>query len=140
MRAISLTVAVAITAAGMLAAITEAAAQTDESPERSASAVLDRYESTGEFVDCIDLRDLRFNARHILNDRMILFEGDSNRAYLNVLDSECPFLEAYGQFRIDTSAGRLCNTETITVLQRQAGAGTQCGLGDFEVLAKVKKD
>jgi len=139
MRAVSFAIA-AIAASSLAAAAVAAAAQADEPPEKSRSTVLDRYESTGEYVNCIDLRELRFNRRHILNDRMILFEGDGNRAYLNVLDDECPFLEAYGQFRIDTSATRLCNTDTITVLQRQAGAGTQCGLGKFEVLVRAEKD
>lgn len=139
MRAVSFAI-VAIAASSLMAAATAAAAQADDPSEKRSGTVLDRYETTGEHVSCIHLSELRFNPRHILNDRMILFEGDGNRAYLNVLDSNCPFLEAYGQFRIDTSSTQLCNTDTITVLQRQAGAGTSCGLGKFEVLVKTDKD
>jgi len=124
-------------AAGLVLLAPVAAAQPNEPPRESAGTILDEYDPTGERTNCIDLRELRLNRRHILNDRMILFEGDRDRAFLNVLDGKCPFLEAYGQFRIDTSASRLCNTDTITVLQRQAGAGTQCGLGHFEIYVKA---
>jgi len=112
------------------------AAQEHKPAEFAADSILNDYEATGETRNCIDLSELRLNRRHILNDRMVLFEGDRNHAFLNRLDGKCPFLKAYGQFQLGTSSSRLCNTDTVTVLQRQAGAGTQCGLGTFEILKR----
>jgi len=127
----------AVTSIGLLvlSCATSGTAQVMEQPN---SKMLEEYKPVGETANCIDLSELRLNRRRIIDDHMIFFEGHRNRAYLNILDGKCPFLAAYGQFQINTPAGRLCNTDTITVLQRQTGAGVQCGLGHFEIY--IRKD
>jgi hypothetical protein len=70
----------------------------------------------------------------IVDDDRILFYQRNGRIYLNSLDQTCVGLARSGKFGFKVQSGaryvRVCNTDTITVLER-TGSGFSCGLGEF---------
>ena len=81
---------------------------------------------------CLSTRSIRDT--DILSDRMILFEMPGNKHYLNNLSYECRGLRRAGSFSYQTRAGRLCNVDTIRVIEQFGGSireGIGCGLGLF---------
>lgn len=82
-------------------------------------------------VDCIQLN--RLMRTEVLDERTIVFHQRGGRAYRNYMPRDCPGLERERRFAYRVSAGRLCSTDTVTVLERGGGvsAGFTCRLGDF---------
>lgn len=81
---------------------------------------------------CLSTRSIRDT--DILSDRTILFEMPGNEYYLNNLSYECRGLRRAGSFSYQTRAGRLCNVDTIRVIEQIGGSireGIGCGLGLF---------
>lgn len=81
---------------------------------------------------CLSTRSIRDT--DILSDRTILFEMRGNEYYLNNLSYECRGLRRAGSFSYQTRAGRLCNVDTIRVIEQIGGSireGIGCGLGLF---------
>lgn len=75
---------------------------------------------------CIDLSRIR--ELDVIDDQTILFHMNGNRTYKNTLPYRCPMLGFEKSIAYRTSINRLCNVDTITVLN----CGTTCGLGMFE--------
>lgn len=74
----------------------------------------------------------RVRRTEVLDDRTVLFHLRDDRILRNHLPNECPNLEREDRFSYQARGGRLCDTDTITVLPRGVGAfGATCRLGRF---------
>ena len=81
---------------------------------------------------CIRLSGI--DETHIVDDQTILFIMRNDDVYQNVLRNECRGLKREDRFSYKTLGGNLCQTDTVTVIQRFGGgfdAGRTCGLGPF---------
>ena len=90
----------------------------------------------GEPVSCIITNQIR--STHVVDDRTIHFSMTGrNRMYRNELPFPCPGLAFSRSFKHNSRTGRLCNVDTITVIQ--AGRrGATCGLGRFQPMVPVE--
>lgn len=111
-----------------LSAVQQAVAQDDE--------VIDRTPA-----ECISLNRIR--RTEVVDDRSILFYASGGRVYLNVLERDCPGLERNDRFMYKVVGSRLCDIDTITVLERFGGnfeRGFTCRLGEFNPLSKIEAE
>ena len=90
----------------------------------------------GAAVDCITLNQIR--ETHVRSDQVIDFEVAGKRMYRNTLDSACPNLGFEQRFSYSVTGGRLCSTDTVTVLQSTGTRGATCGLGKFQPVTLAK--
>jgi len=117
--------ALAIAAAlPMLAACAQAVEHQDAS-----AADIPPGQVVGEAVSCIDTRSIQATKVH--GDETIDFEMAGNTVYRNILPNRCYSLGFEERFGYQTSTGRLCSTDIITVLHSDGSRGTSCGLGEF---------
>jgi hypothetical protein len=75
-----------------------------------------------------------------IDDRTILFRMRGGGYLLNTLDNNCPGLERQNRFMYKSN-GRLCDIDTITVLEQWAGAltpGFTCQLGQFNPISELE--
>lgn len=82
--------------------------------------------------DCITVGRIR--RTRIVDDKTILFYMRGGRTYQNILERNCPRLEREGRFMYEIRGYRLCDIDTITVLDRFGsgfGRGFTCRLGEF---------
>jgi Family of unknown function (DUF6491) len=81
---------------------------------------------------CLSLT--RIDRTRVLDDQTILFYMRDDRVYRNFLPRKCPGLAEQNRFSYESRTGRLCNIDTVTVLEQWAGRleeGFTCRLGDF---------
>ena len=83
----------------------------------------------GEAVDCVQIS--RIESTEVHGNRIIDFEMLGGTIYRNVLPFECPGLGFEERFGYETTIGRLCDVDTITVLRTGGINGPTCGLGPF---------
>ena len=79
--------------------------------------------------NCIQTRTLKGTA--VVDDRNVLFIKKGNSIYHNVLPKECKGLSRYKLFSYSTTAGSLCNLDTIQVVDGQGRESRSCRLGYF---------
>jgi hypothetical protein len=84
--------------------------------------------------NCITTR--RVTSSIIVNDLNILFLMPGKTAYLNILPKQCKGLSRYGRFIYRTTAGSLCNLDTIQVVLSNGYPGRSCVLGSFHPVNK----
>lgn len=93
-------------------------------------------------VDCISLRRVRSTT--VVDDRTILFYmRGRTEAYLNELPRECRRLSREERFSYQSRTGRLCDADTITVLESFGGRfqrGATCPLGRFAPITRTEAD
>lgn len=86
---------------------------------------------------CISTRALR--RTEVVDDRNVIFYLSGSTVYRNVLPRLCRGLSRDGRFSYSTSAGRLCNSDSIRILN-DSGFGLQegrsCRLGLFHPITK----
>lgn len=109
--------------------------------DRSAETVLqelEEFERTGEFQSCLSLRAIR--QMKALDERHLLVRMNSGQSYLNELAHRCNDAHRSGYFlQHETTVGKLCQNETIRVVESSSGVTVgACSLGEFELL-KTKK-
>jgi hypothetical protein len=82
-------------------------------------------------VECISVT--RITRTEVLDEQTILFHMRGQQTYGNYLPSECPGLDEQSRFTYETSTGKLCSNDTITLLERghQLRLGITCRLGKF---------
>jgi len=83
----------------------------------------------GAAESCITTSQIRNTKVH--DDYTIDFEMNGGRTYRNTLPGRCGSLGFEERFAYQTTVGRLCNTDTITVLDSSGRSGITCGLGEF---------
>ncbi len=106
--------------------------QADEAVE----ALLDR---TPE--NCISVNRIR--STKVIDDETILFYMRGGDIYQNILDRDCPRLEQNNRFMYETFGGRLCEIDTITVLEQFGGGldrGFTCPLGGFYPITELEAE
>lgn len=85
----------------------------------------------------------RLDTTQIVDDHTILFYMRGDDIYRNTLDDECPGLERAGRFSHEVRTGRICETDTITVLE-QFGVGLSpgftCRLGQFQPVSAAEAE
>lgn len=82
--------------------------------------------------DCVAVSRIR--RTKIVDDKTILFYMRGGSVYQNILERDCPRLEREGRFMYEVRSYRLCDIDTITVLDRFGsgfGRGFTCRLGEF---------
>ncbi len=86
---------------------------------------------------CINTRIVK--RTEVVDDLHILFFMRGKTVYLNILPRQCKGLSRDRRFSYRTSMGRLCNLDSIRILQ-DSGIGLQegrsCRLGYFHPIAK----
>jgi hypothetical protein len=83
-------------------------------------------------TDCVITTNI--DKTEVLDDSTILFHMRGNRIYRNSLPRRCPNLERNDRFSYRTTSNRLCDIDTITVLEQWGGSlqrGFTCSLGAF---------
>jgi len=88
---------------------------------------------------CIQLD--RVSRTEVIDDRTLIFHMRSGQIYLNYLERECPRLASEERFMYSPTGNRLCDIDTITVLERWGFGltrGFTCGLGEFHPISEVE--
>ena len=80
-------------------------------------------------TDCIETS--RIDSTRVYDDRTIDFEMLGDTVYRNTLPYECSQLGFEERFAYETTIGRLCSIDTITVLYGDGQRGATCALGEF---------
>jgi hypothetical protein len=86
--------------------------------------------------DCIQVNSI--DQTEAVDDQNILFHMRGKTVYRNHLPQRCPSLKREDRIAYKVYSGRLCSTDTITVLELFGGVlqpGFTCGLGDFVPLS-----
>jgi hypothetical protein len=84
----------------------------------------------------------RIRDTKVIDNRTILFRMRGGDYYTNILDRECPGLAENKRF-MHESNGRLCDIDTITVLEQWVGRlapGFTCQLGEFHPITELEAD
>lgn len=85
-----------------------------------------------EPVRCVSIS--RISRTEVIDDRTLAFFMTGGGIYLNRLDQACRDLSRRYSFSYESSTGRICNFDSITV-RGDSGVGPSrvdsCGLGDF---------
>ena len=105
----------------------EGAAETEAVGETEEDLTFDR-----EGERCISTRAIRDT--QIIDDRTILFRMRGGDVYVNNLTNTCRGLRRERRFSYRPTAGRLCDVDTIRVIESFGGViqeGIACGLGSF---------
>jgi hypothetical protein len=119
-----------IAVSSLIAAVTALAACTAEAgADSTADIEAPAAVAVGEPVRCIQT-SLISNTR-VHDDRTIDFQMRNGTTYRNTLPYRCSSLGFQERFGYKTTIGRLCSTDTITVLQSGGINGPTCGLGEF---------
>jgi uncharacterized protein DUF6491 len=88
-------------------------------------------------ADCITVA--RIDQTEAIDDQTIIFRMRGRSVYRNTLPSKCPGLERENRIAFQSSTSRLCNIDTITVLE-DFGVGFRpgftCRLGPFVPLSE----
>jgi hypothetical protein len=87
-------------------------------------------------VDCV--RVTLIDRTEAVDDQNILFHMRGDTVYRNHLPRRCPRLEHENRIAYKVYSGRLCDSDTVTVLEQGAFGlqqGFTCSLGDFVPLS-----
>ena len=90
---------------------------------------------------CISTRNIRHT--DILDERTILFRMRGGDYFVNYLRHDCRSLLREERFSYRTTGGRLCQVDTIRVLEDFGGfiqEGMSCGLGLFYPITEEEAD
>jgi len=81
---------------------------------------------------CVFVRSI--NRIRAIDDSTLAFYMNNRRVYINLLPRRCPGLARYDRYAYETSSGRLCKTDRISVIYDTSGrdTGLPCPLGDFQ--------
>ena len=112
------------------------------------AAEAEAVEETGEDLafdregeQCISTRAIR--ETQIIDDRTILFRMRGGVVYVNNLTNNCRGLRRERRFSYSPTAGRLCNVDTIRVIEDFGGViqeGIACGLGSFYPITEEESE
>jgi hypothetical protein len=88
---------------------------------------------------CITLT--RLDKTEIIDDRTIIFMMRGGAIYLNHLARECPGLKREEHFMYSPTSNRLCDIDTVTVLEQWGFGltrGFTCALGVFHPISEAE--
>lgn len=127
-------IAPALACAGILS-LAACADGTERTPPQSRAPAV---EVVGEPVNCINTNSIRSTRVH--DDFTIDFRMAGNTTFRNTLPSRCPQLGFQRRFAYQGNMGRLCSSDTITVLQAGSARGPRCRLGQFVPVRLITAD
>jgi len=90
-------------------------------------------------VDCVSTN--RIKRTKVIDDQTVLFEMNGDAYLSNILDRKCPGLGREKRFMHRTTTGRLCDIDTITVLEQwgsSLSSGFTCALGEFYPITEIE--
>ena len=90
--------------------------------------------------DCISTNRIRDT--DVIDDQTIVFQMRGGQFYSNILERDCPGLARHKRFAYETN-GRLCDIDTITVLEQWGGGfqrGFTCRLGEFHPITEIEAE
>jgi len=99
-------------------------------PSASGAQDEDTFDRTP--VDCVVVSSI--DRTDVIDDQTILFYMRGNKIYRNYLPRKCPGLERNDRFSYQVTGGRLCDIDTVTVLEQwgsRLSSGFTCPLGEF---------
>jgi len=79
----------------------------------------------------------------VVDDQNIIFKLRNDKLFRNTLPRKCPNLQREGRFMYETTTGRLCAIDTITVLEQigvNLSRGFTCRLGEFVPLSPAEAE
>ena len=89
--------------------------------------------------NCVTVQ--RIDQTDAIDDQTIIFRMRGDRVYRNTLPNKCPGLQRENRIAWETHTSRLCNVDTITVLE-DFGIGLRpgftCRLGQFVPLSEAE--
>ena len=91
--------------------------------------------------DCLSTN--RIDRTKVVDDQTVLFYLRGGDVYQTILPRDCPGLERNDRFMYSSFGGRLCDTDTITVLENFGGRfdrGFTCRLGSFHQISEAEAD
>lgn len=96
---------------------------------------LDRYNRTGETVNCVNMRSTDITA---IDENTLLFRVGPGDYYLNTTRGACNDVDSnFTRIDVTLFGSRLCSGEILKVVDQQSGVFQgACSLGDFEKLTK----
>lgn len=99
---------------------------------------LDRFDRTGEIVNCISMRSTKISA---IDENRLLFEVGAGTYYLNEVRGQCKDVDSsFTRMEIKLFGSQICSSEIIRVVDQQSGAFQgACNLGQFEKLSLKPK-
>lgn len=88
-------------------------------------------DSVSYSVECISLA--RVTRTEVVDEETIRFHLRGQQSYSNYLPQQCPGLDERARFTYETTSNRLCNGDTITLLEQgsRLTPGITCRLGQF---------
>jgi hypothetical protein len=105
------------------------------------SAADDKEEFDRTPRDCVATTSI--DRTQILDDQTILFHMRGKKVFRNYLPKNCPGLKREGRFMYQTTQSRLCDFDTVTVLEEWGGRftpGFTCKLGDFQPITREEAE
>jgi hypothetical protein len=87
-------------------------------------------------VECVSTQSI--DRTDVIDDQTIIFFMRGKRIFRNYLPRKCPGLEREDRFSYQTTNSRLCDIDTITVLEQfgsRLQPGFTCGLGEFHPIS-----
>ena len=90
----------------------------------------DRFDRTP--VECITVSAI--DRTDVIDDQTIIFFMRGKKIFRNYLPRKCPGLERHERFAYQPTSNRLCDIDTVTVLEQWGGRltnGFTCPLGEF---------
>jgi uncharacterized protein DUF6491 len=89
--------------------------------------------------NCVTVQ--RIDHTDAIDDQTIIFRMRGDKVYRNTLPNKCPGLQRENRIAWQTSTSRLCNIDTITVLEDYGVGfrpGFTCRLGQFVPLSEAE--
>jgi hypothetical protein len=111
------------------------AAAVSSGPVTVAAQEEDTFDRTP--VDCLTLSSV--DRTRVLDDQTILFYMRNGKIYRNYMPRKCPGLERHDRFMYEAVSNRLCDIDSITVLEQWGGGlqrGFTCPLGPFHPISE----
>jgi hypothetical protein len=90
-------------------------------------------------VDCVSTSRIR--QAKVIDDQTLMFHMHGGKYYRNTLQYKCPGLKRAKRFSYEIRTSRLCDVDTITVLESFGlglSRGATCRLGEFFPITEVE--
>ena len=111
------------------------AAATPAIAGRPKADALDRFDRTGETVNCVNMRSTDVTA---IDETRLLFRVGVGEYYLNETRGQCNDIDSnFSRLEMNLFGTQICSGEIIRVVDNSSGIYQgACSLGDFERLSK----
>ena len=103
--------------------------------EQADSSALDRFERTGEKVNCVSMRSTNITP---IDETRLLFRVGTSDYYLNETRGRCNDIDSnFTRIDIRLFGPQLCSLEILQIVDQQTGTFLgSCSVGEFEKLKK----